>query len=107
MKSFLQLCALLCLVSCMTGDAPLMAQKIKVWNGAPEEAGICRSSTNDLAVKLETVSFLLKQSHTGTTRKVCLSSTDESFKQYACLTFEDLKVLHDYIQTLIYTCKKW
>lgn len=107
MKSFLQLCALLILVSCKLGEAPVMARKVKVWNGAPEVNGICRMSTDNLATKLNGVEFLLKRVHKGTKSMVCVDARDEQFKQYACMTFDDLGVLYDYIQTLIFECKEW
>jgi hypothetical protein len=86
---------------------PVMPRKIKVWNGSPERNGICRMSTDDLAQKINAISFILKSSHKGTKSIVCIDATDEQFKQYASLTFTDLGVLHGYIETLIYSCKEW
>jgi hypothetical protein len=84
-----------------------MARKIKIWNGAPEENAICRMSSENLANKLEGVEFLIKQVHKGTRANVCIDASDEKFKAYSCMTFDDLGVLYDYIQTLIYQCKEW
>lgn len=107
MKSFLRLFALLVLVSCKPGDAPVMARKVKVYNGAPEMNGICRMSTETLAQKIDGVEFLLKRVHQGTKAMVCIDARDEKFKEYSCMTFDDLGVLYDYIQTLIFECKEW
>lgn len=114
MRSFLQLMSLVFLISC-AGTPPYQSQKVKIWNGAPEEGGICRLSSlnlkngiediiqRDMAVTLKQI----KKIHQGTTGMECLSAKDEAFKQYACLTFEDLGVLYEYIETLINSCKKW
>ena len=107
MKSFLQLCSLLALISCQHGEAPAMARKVKVWNGAPEENGICRMSTENLASKIDGVEFLLSRVHKGTKSFECLDARNDEFKKYSCMTFEDLGVLYDYIQTLIFECKEW
>lgn len=92
-----------------------MERKVKIWNGAPEEAGICRMSTKDLKSNIEEVIGrdtkipvrLMKKIHQGYIGMECLQATDQAFQQYACLTFEDLGVLYDYIEKLIYSCKKW
>lgn len=107
MKKFLQLFSLLCLVSCVSGNAPTMDRKIKIYNGAPEEIGICRLSTATLADKLNTYPYFLKQFHKGTTSYECIGAAEDRFKQYSCMSFEDLGVLYKYIETLIYQCKKW
>jgi hypothetical protein len=99
--------AFLTLVSCVSGNAPQMERKVKIWNGAPEEIGICRLSTNDLSDKLNAVKFVLKSYHAGTSRYECLPAEDERFKSYACLTFEDLGVMYAYIQELNFKCEKW
>lgn len=107
MKSFIQVCALLILVSCQHGNVPQMERKIKIWNGAPEENGICRMTTDDLADKLNTVNYILKGVHKGTRNYECIDARDEKFKEYASLTFDDLGVMYNYIQTLIFSCKEW
>ena len=108
MRSFLRLCALLFLVSC-AGVPPYQSRKIKVWNGSPEMAGICRMSSKDLksAVNIPLPSQMIKKVHQGFIGMECMPSTDPEFKNYACLTFEDMGVLYDYIQTLLYSCKEW
>lgn len=114
MRSFLQLISLFILVSC-AGTPPYQSRKVKIWNGAPEEAGICRMSTLDLKEEIESIINKdmavtlrqMKKVHQGTTSMECITATDQAFKKYACLTFDDLGVLYDYIETLIYSCKKW
>lgn len=98
------------LVSCgHLSNAPRMDRKIKIWNGAPEEAGICRMSTADLAreAEIQIPVRILKRFHQGTTSMECIRADDESFKAFACLTFEDIGVLNAYIEKLINSCKKW
>jgi hypothetical protein len=108
MRSFLQLMALISLLSC-SGQPPYQERKVKIWNGAPEEAGICRMSTQNLksASGIQTPLFLMKKIHQGTTNYECMKAKDPAFEKYACLTFEDLGVLYAYIETLIYSCKEW
>lgn len=116
MKKTLQLLSLIFLVSC-AGHAPQMERKVKIWNGAPEEAGICRLSTANLkneielnlpdGRKIQLPLKLFKKVHQGYLGTQCLQATDPSFEKYACLTFDDLGVLYDYIEKLIYSCKKW
>jgi hypothetical protein len=108
MRSFLQLCSLLILVSC-AGHAPQMERKVKIWNGAPEEAGICRMSSKDLKERsgMTYPLKMIKKVHQGFIGTECIEATDEQFKAYACLTFQDLGVLNAYIEKLIYSCKKW
>lgn len=108
MRSFSILMTLLVLVSC-AGAPPYQDRKVKIWNGSPEEAGICRMSTVDLKQKTGILlpTFMMKKIHQGTTRSECIQATDLAFQKYACLTFDDLGVLYDYIEKLIYSCKKW
>lgn len=108
MRNALRLFALLFLVSC-AGVPPYQERKVKIWNGAPEVGGVCRMSTPELKEKTQIKApvFLMKRIHQGTKEVECIQATDEAFKKYACLTFEDLGVLYDYIETLIYSCKKW
>lgn len=105
--TFFELCLIFILVSCVSGNAPVMERKVKIWNGAPEEAGICRISTQELANKLNTVSYLLKPFHKGTKSIECLSASDDRFKQYASLTFDDLGVIYKLIETMQLKCEKW
>ena len=107
MKSFLILLFMLILNSCVSGDVPTMDRKVKIWNGAPEEIGICRMSTKHLAYKINGVEFLLKSYHKGSNAYECIGASTDEFKKYACLTFSDLAVINGYIEKLIYSCKKW
>lgn len=104
----MRLFILLFLVSC-AGIPPFQDRKIKVWNGSPEYAGICRMSSKNLKRdgNLGVPLPLLKKIHQGTTGYECIQATDQTFKQYACLTFDDLGVLNAYIEKLILSCKKW
>lgn len=88
---------------------PQMESKVKVWNGAPEEAGICRLSSKELRNKAD-LDFKLKEIkafHQGTTLSECILATDPVFKEYACLTFQDMAVLNNFINKLILQCKEW
>lgn len=107
MKKILELIALCSLVSCVTGQVPRMEQKIKVWNGAPENASICRLSSSRLATKIGAPEFYLKAFHQGTRGLECIGTNEEQFKLYACMTFQDLGVLYEYIETLVTKCEKW
>lgn len=118
MKKLFQLIALCCLVSCGS-HAPQMERKVKIWNGAPEEAGICRISSAKIKKNIERdftqynqhVKIIplpyIKAVHEDPKEAECLQATDLKFEKYACLTFEDLGVLYDYIEKLSYSCKKW
>lgn len=105
--NFLFLVILLILISCVSGNAPTMSRKIKIWNGAPEQNGICRMSTNDLADKLNTISFFIKPFHKGTKSFVCIDASNDEFKNYASLTFDDLGVLYGFIEEMQLKCEKW
>lgn len=113
MKKLFQLISLCTLVSC-AGHAPQMDRKVKVWNGAHEESGICRISSIDLKESIEK-SYIkkviplpyIKAVHQDPKSRECLSAHDEAFDKYACMTFSDLGVLYDYIEKLSYSCKKW
>jgi hypothetical protein len=86
-----------------------MDRKVKVWNGSPEENGICRLSSSQIKDKLK-IPFPLdsiKQFHQGTNAYECILAEDPEFKKYACLTFDDIGVLYGYIEKLIYQCKEW
>lgn len=107
MKNLLRILSLMLFASCVSGNQPLMERKIKIWNGSPEEIGICRISTAELAPKIDTVEFILKSYHSGTTDYDCIPADNEEFKKYGCLSFEDIGVLYKYIETLIYSCKEW
>jgi hypothetical protein len=107
MKKFLQLMSLIIIQSCISGNAPVMERKIKVWNGIPETGEICRTSSVALASNVGGIAFVLKAFHKGTFSKECISTKDEAFKKYGSLTFEDIGVLYDYIQALNYKCEKW
>lgn len=104
----MKLLLLIILVSC-AGTPPYQSRKIKIWNGAPEVGGICRMSSKGLKreVDLQLPLPLIKKVHQGFIGQECLAAIDPTFKTYACLTFDDIGVLYDYIQTLIYSCKEW
>lgn len=104
----MRLFILLCLVSC-AGIPPYQDRKIKIWNGSPEEVGICRMSSKNLKAEMHSNLPLpiIKKIHQGTTGYECIQANDVQFKKYACLTFEDLGVINAYIEKLIISCKKW
>jgi hypothetical protein len=110
MKNFMTLILMIVMTACgHLSNAPRMDRKIKIWNGSPEEAGICRMSSAQLQdeAQLQIPVRILKRFHQGTTSMECLSASDPAFKAYACLTFEDIGVLNAYIEKLINSCKKW
>ena len=104
----MKLAILLLLSGCLASPgAPVMERKVKVWNGAPEEGGICRMSSASIAKLIKKPFKEVRAHHLGTTDMECLDAREEQFKQYACLTFEDLGVIYGYIQALNQQCKKW
>jgi hypothetical protein len=60
---------------------------------------------NEIGINLPVA--LIKKVHQGFIGQECMLATDPQFMNYACLTFQDLGVLNEYIETLIFSCKKW
>jgi len=87
-------------------NAPVMERPIQVWNGAPEEIGICRMSVKDIAEATGNGEILV---HRFADNKdyVCISANEVVFKTFGCMTFEDYGVLQRYIETLIDRCARW
>lgn len=108
--SFLVLIALL-LVAAGCGSAPKMERPITIYNGAPEKDGICRANHEKLRQLLPELKnvpdAILRLAVKDIQGEECISATDERFKKFAALTFDDLGVYARYVETLIYSCNQW
>jgi len=76
------------LVSSIAGckHAPRLERTPVIWVGAPEQASICRKVRDEI---------------------VCIPAEDEKFKDFACMTWDDVGMIQEYISTLLYSCKRW
>lgn len=76
------------LTSC--GNAPKLPRPIKVWKASQERVGICRSQDRDVDKSPQ-----------------CIPADALEFNNYSCISWDDLGVVIEYIETLIHSCKKW
>jgi len=94
-----------------------MERDIKIYNGAPEVAGICRKNRVTVASNIsqelktsiakEAVKKTLENNIAPDTASDCVSANSADFKKYAGISFQDLGVILRYIENLTYSCERW
>lgn len=82
-----------------------MERPISVWNGAPEVGGICRINAESLAKKLNIPENILREAIADGIE--CIQATDDRFKEYGCMTFDDIGVIRRWEEALLQQCEKW
>lgn len=85
------------------GSAPVMEHKVEVWNGSPEEAGICRLTPKQVGDKTTPIARYFIKSGSAQ----CIGAESEEFANYGAMTWDDIRVIQEYIETLINSCSKW
>jgi len=100
------------LTSCeFTSNAPTMPRKLEVWNGAPEEIGICRLDSLQVANKMTTqkARFFSRTNVKDIDIKgfICIPAEDSRFKKFGCLTWVDITMFQTHIENLIKSCERW
>lgn len=94
----------LLLVAC-GGNPPNMERPIEVWNGSPENGGICRINAAVLSRRLNIPEHILAPILAEGVD--CIPANDERFKEFGCMTFEDMGVIRRWEETLLDRCEKW
>jgi hypothetical protein len=103
-------------LSACSGNPPKMERQIKLWAGTPERKAICRLTNESITDWAQAIA-----QHTRTKlfaskvinrvmvayRTECVAADSNDFKRYAGISFDDLRVLLQYQENLLYSCKKW
>lgn len=103
------------LFSC-AGSPPKMERPIKMWSGTPERGSICRLTQSQVGNMVHAIAqFTRTKSYAS---KVlaramaadafeCIRAEDPKFATFAGITFDDLRVLLQYQENLLYSCERW
>lgn len=83
-----------------------MEHPILVWNGSPENSGVCRYKTEELAPLLAgSTDYFDVQ---GATRAyTCIKASSKDFRKFAGISFDDLGTILRYNETLKHSCRVW
>lgn len=77
-----------------------------VWNGSPENAGICKIK-NEETKKLMELNPEYFDAPGLSKPTTCLKATDKPFQEYAGIKFVDIQVIQNYIENLKNSCLTW
>lgn len=92
------------LVAC--GTAPRMERPILVWNGSPEAGGVCKLPTQAMKELLKQnpqYEMFLKDPRAI----VCLKATNDKFKEYGAISFDDIEIIQRHMARLENSCRVW
>jgi hypothetical protein len=85
-----------------------MPSKVKVWNGRPDQIGICRLDPDEVPGPIKKYpTYIKKKLLAKIDGETCIHASESIFKKYGCMSWQDLGVVQKYIETLLYSCKKW
>ncbi len=106
------------LVGC-AGTAPKLERKISVYHGAPERVSLCRESTAQLVARVEkwAQNDFTRMNVRGVLQKAlassepaaleCIRADSREFATMLGLPADDMRVLLQYIENLLYSCERW
>lgn len=91
-----------------SGNIPIPERPVEVWNGAPdavEGPSICRIKRKDLLNLVDkykdTPKEVLDKIIINDEEVVCIPTHIDYFKEFGCMTFDDIAVQQRFIESLI------
>jgi hypothetical protein len=107
-----------CVLAACAGKAPVMEHPVKFYSGSPSRQAMCRR-TKEAMAKFAVAIAQHEQTRKYAARVLeqvmaedpkgeeCIQASEKAFGSMIGLTAEDMRVLLQYQENLVYGCAKW